>query len=98
MASARDGDFDPERWWEKRGSVKAFAMEIEGMVVTIWELNGKAKRSKGEAGGGVPAKASRENWAVPIQGPETSKPGWLKRLASGNRCECSRRQFLLYSG
>lgn len=38
VASARDGDFDPENWWEKRKSTKLFMREIAGMVVTIWEL------------------------------------------------------------
>ncbi len=38
IASARDGDFDPETWWEKRKSTKLFMREILGMMVTIWEL------------------------------------------------------------
>lgn len=38
VASARDGDFDPENWWEKRKSTEVFMHEITGMVVTIWEL------------------------------------------------------------
>jgi uncharacterized SAM-binding protein YcdF (DUF218 family) len=38
IASARDNDFDPERWWEKRVSVKFFAREAAGMIVTMWEL------------------------------------------------------------
>lgn len=38
VASARDGDFDPENWWEKRESTKLFVREITGMMVTIWEL------------------------------------------------------------
>jgi len=38
VASARDGDFDPENWWEKRKSTKLFIREIAGMVATIWEL------------------------------------------------------------
>ena len=38
VASARDGDFDPENWWEKRKSSKVFIREIAGMIVTIWEL------------------------------------------------------------
>jgi uncharacterized SAM-binding protein YcdF (DUF218 family) len=43
MASARDGDFDPERWWEKRRSIKALTRELAGMAVTIWELHGQIK-------------------------------------------------------
>lgn len=38
VASARDGNFDPEHWWEKRKSTKLFVREIAGMMVTIWEL------------------------------------------------------------
>lgn len=38
VASARDGDFNPENWWEKRESTRLFIHEITGMMVTIWEL------------------------------------------------------------
>jgi uncharacterized SAM-binding protein YcdF (DUF218 family) len=38
VASARDGDFDPENWWEKRKSTKLFMRELTGMMVAIWEL------------------------------------------------------------
>jgi uncharacterized SAM-binding protein YcdF (DUF218 family) len=38
VASARDGDFDPQRWWEKRKSTKELMQEFAGMVVAIWEL------------------------------------------------------------
>jgi len=41
VASARDGDFDPEHWWEKRTSIKELTREFAGMVVTVWELRGK---------------------------------------------------------
>src|SRR5215469_9963413 len=37
VASARDGDFDPETWWEKRKSSKLFMREILAMMVTVWE-------------------------------------------------------------
>lgn len=40
VTGARDGDFDPERWWEKRISIKKIAREITGMAVAIWELRG----------------------------------------------------------
>jgi uncharacterized SAM-binding protein YcdF (DUF218 family) len=43
VASARDGSFDPERWWEKRESIKLFARELAGMVVALWELRGSEK-------------------------------------------------------
>jgi uncharacterized SAM-binding protein YcdF (DUF218 family) len=40
VASARDGDFDPEHWWEKRKSIKELTREFAGMMVTLWELRG----------------------------------------------------------
>jgi uncharacterized SAM-binding protein YcdF (DUF218 family) len=40
VASARNGDFDPQRWWEKREAIKELTREFEGMVVAIWELHG----------------------------------------------------------
>jgi uncharacterized SAM-binding protein YcdF (DUF218 family) len=46
MASARDGDFDPEHWWEKRKSTKELTKEFAGMVVTWWELRGKSEASE----------------------------------------------------
>ena len=45
VASARDGSFDPERWWEKRESIKLFAHELAGMVVAVWELRGPEKQA-----------------------------------------------------
>ena len=38
VASARDGSFDPEHWWEKRKSVKDFLGELVGMVAAVWDL------------------------------------------------------------
>jgi uncharacterized SAM-binding protein YcdF (DUF218 family) len=38
VASAHDGEFDPERWWEKRQSIKLFTREIAGMAEAMWEL------------------------------------------------------------
>lgn len=40
VASARDGDFDAERWWEKRKSIKLFAREIVGMGEAMWVPGG----------------------------------------------------------
>jgi uncharacterized SAM-binding protein YcdF (DUF218 family) len=37
IASARDGDFDPQHWWEKRMSIKELTQEFAGMVVAMWE-------------------------------------------------------------
>src|SRR5271169_5291938 len=41
VASARDGDFDPEHWWEKRKSIKELTREFAAMLVTLWELRGR---------------------------------------------------------
>ena len=38
VASARDGDFDPEHWWENRKSLKEFTRELAAMMVAAWEL------------------------------------------------------------
>jgi uncharacterized SAM-binding protein YcdF (DUF218 family) len=38
VASARDGGFDPEHWWENRKSLKLFMGELVAMVVASWEL------------------------------------------------------------
>lgn len=46
IASARDGDFDPERWWEKRKSIKRLAGEWLGYVVAVWELHGPNHRDQ----------------------------------------------------
>jgi uncharacterized SAM-binding protein YcdF (DUF218 family) len=42
VASARDGDFDPEHWWEKRKSTKELTREFAGMVMAVWETHGKS--------------------------------------------------------
>jgi uncharacterized SAM-binding protein YcdF (DUF218 family) len=38
VTGARDGDFDPERWWQKRVSIKELTREVAGMIVAMWEL------------------------------------------------------------
>jgi uncharacterized SAM-binding protein YcdF (DUF218 family) len=48
VASARDGEFDTERWWEKRKSTGLFGHEILGMMEAFWELHGR-QRSAGVA-------------------------------------------------
>jgi uncharacterized SAM-binding protein YcdF (DUF218 family) len=40
VASARDGDFDPDQWWRKRKSIKQFTRELAAMLVALWELRG----------------------------------------------------------
>jgi len=57
VASARDGEFDPERWWEKRKSVKLFVRELQAMAVAMWEL----RNSKATGGNGAVAGAWRAN-------------------------------------
>jgi uncharacterized SAM-binding protein YcdF (DUF218 family) len=42
IASARDGDFDPQHWWEKRKSTKELTREFAGMIVAVWETHGKS--------------------------------------------------------
>ena len=46
MASAQDGDFDPEHWWEKRKAVKELTREFAGMVVAIWEVRGRRETNE----------------------------------------------------
>ncbi|HYK40301.1 MAG TPA: YdcF family protein [Candidatus Eremiobacteraceae bacterium] len=41
IAAARDGDFDPEHWYEKRKGIKLFVREVAGMAVAVWELRGR---------------------------------------------------------
>ncbi len=43
VSGARDGDFDPEDWWQKRISIKKLTHELAGMLVAIWELRGGRK-------------------------------------------------------
>jgi uncharacterized SAM-binding protein YcdF (DUF218 family) len=43
VASAHDGDFDPQHWWEKRKSIKELTREFAGMLVAIWDLHGARK-------------------------------------------------------
>jgi uncharacterized SAM-binding protein YcdF (DUF218 family) len=38
VTGARDGDFDPEAWWQKRISIKKLTREVAGLAVAIWEL------------------------------------------------------------
>jgi uncharacterized SAM-binding protein YcdF (DUF218 family) len=43
VASARDGDFDPQKWWAKRKSIKELTRELAGMVAAVWELWGRGE-------------------------------------------------------
>jgi uncharacterized SAM-binding protein YcdF (DUF218 family) len=46
VSSARDSDFDPAHWWEKRKSIKELTRELAGMVVAIWELRHSGETKK----------------------------------------------------
>jgi len=46
IASAPDGDFDPEHWWMKRKSLKELTREFAGMAVTLWEVRGGRETSE----------------------------------------------------
>jgi uncharacterized SAM-binding protein YcdF (DUF218 family) len=54
VASARDGDFDPEHWWEKRKSAKNFLAELLGMVAAVWELRAQGEQGDKSSGLSVP--------------------------------------------
>lgn len=41
IASARDGDYDPDHWYEHRKSIKRFAHEVTGFSLAWWELRGQ---------------------------------------------------------
>ncbi len=41
VSGAKDGDFDPDSWWERRVSIKKLITEVLGMVVAVWELRGE---------------------------------------------------------
>jgi len=43
VASARDGDFDPQHWWEKRKPIKELTHEFAGMLEAIWDLHGNSE-------------------------------------------------------
>ena len=47
VASARDGDFDPQRWWEKRKSEELFFREMVGMLLALWELRADGHATAG---------------------------------------------------
>lgn len=46
VTGARDGEFDPESWWERRISVKEFTREVAAMVVAMWEAHGRREVSE----------------------------------------------------
>ena len=59
VASAHDGDFDPECWWQHRKYIKQLTRELAGLVVAMWELMGRGRatgisQSIVELGGLIP--------------------------------------------
>jgi uncharacterized SAM-binding protein YcdF (DUF218 family) len=48
VSSAKDGDFDPENWWESRKSTKLLGREVLGLAFSMWELRGKRAGQQGE--------------------------------------------------
>jgi uncharacterized SAM-binding protein YcdF (DUF218 family) len=54
VASARDGDYDPDHWWENRKSIKIFTHEVVGMVVAMWELQGDSRQKPPTSGALLP--------------------------------------------
>jgi uncharacterized SAM-binding protein YcdF (DUF218 family) len=68
VASARDGDFDPEHWWERRKSVKEFLGELVGMVAAMWELrNENGQREKSTAANRVLVPPMDRNGTKSVQ-------------------------------
>ena len=63
MASARDGDFDPQHWWEKRKSLKELTREFAAMVVAVWELRRRSE-TRGRSQSVVGAGALIPLWVV----------------------------------
>ena len=41
VAAARDGDFDPQSWFEKRRGIKLFFREVAAIAVALWESKEK---------------------------------------------------------
>jgi uncharacterized SAM-binding protein YcdF (DUF218 family) len=73
VASAKDGDFDPEKWWESRKSTKLLGKELVGLAVSMWELRGKRAGQQGEmaATPGFAANLARVNQNGTILGQNT---------------------------
>ena len=46
VASARDGDFDPEHWWEHRKSQELFVREWVGLLTAHWDCQPAAVGEK----------------------------------------------------
>jgi hypothetical protein len=55
MISARDSDYDPDRWWETRQGRKLFFLETAGYFTAIWELWEAGDEAAGAAASPRPA-------------------------------------------
>ena len=71
VASAVDGGFNPDRWWEQRQSVKTFVRELAGMAVAMWELR-EPRRTQVPQGAGLSVKST-----VDHQGTEVTQKACL---------------------
>ena len=54
VSGARDGDFDPDHWWQTRKSLKEFVRELAGMVVAMWELRARTANIPAVVGWAAP--------------------------------------------
>lgn len=88
VVSARDGSFDPERWWEKRESVKLFVRELAGMAVAFWELR---RPEKAEAMALARSRNARKHGGVDAK--DTKNGGKLYLLFTSSKC-CNRFRIL----
>lgn len=50
VASARDADFDPQSWWQKRKSAKLLVREIAGLAEAMWELRQESETPRDSPG------------------------------------------------
>jgi uncharacterized SAM-binding protein YcdF (DUF218 family) len=83
VASARDGEFDPQHWWEKRHSIKLFTREWAGMLEAMWELrNAHPAESKGN---------SQNSQAIPV-----FPNGTILHSAVGNPVQKSRLSLYIF--
>jgi uncharacterized SAM-binding protein YcdF (DUF218 family) len=66
VASARDGDYDPDHWWENRKGLKIFTHELVGMVVAMWELRSDSRHPPGRQSQlihpSVPSDSAQASW------------------------------------
>jgi uncharacterized SAM-binding protein YcdF (DUF218 family) len=49
VASARDAEFDPQHWWEKKKATALLTHEFVGMLDAFWELRGRERATSASA-------------------------------------------------